>query len=67
MSDVVLTLQYLPANGAWMILWHDQRIAGPMSGDAVRSWMTDHGIDPGEINVPGHMRSRWVSIAGAGV
>jgi hypothetical protein len=33
----MIKVKYLPANCAYMILWHEQRIAGPMPrGDAQR-------------------------------
>lgn len=25
-----IRIVYLPANAAWMVMWHDSRLAGPM-------------------------------------
>jgi hypothetical protein len=30
MKDSVVRIVYLPANAAYMVLWHDHRLAGPM-------------------------------------
>jgi hypothetical protein len=63
-TDVVsLRFQYLPANEAWMILWNDQRIAGPMPASGLRGWLRDHNIDTSEITVPLWMRREWAAVS----
>ena len=62
--ETALNVQYLPANGAWMVLWHDQRLAGPMPADALRQWLTDHGIDTSEVSAPMWMRKQWSMVKG---
>lgn len=54
-----LSLQYLTANAAWMVMWHDQRLAGPMSASDARAWMRDHGIDPTEVTMPAWLANKW--------
>ena len=44
---------YLPVNAAYMILWHDQRLAGPMHGSEVRGWLDERGLNHIPFNRPG--------------
>lgn len=30
---------YLPANAAWMVLWHESRLAGPMTRDEAQAYV----------------------------
>ncbi len=61
--DTVLTLEYLPVNQAWLVLWNGQRIAGPMPADSVRGWLADHGIGLHEIEVPLWLRREWGKVS----
>jgi hypothetical protein len=39
-----LDVVWLPVNQAYLIMWMDQRIAGPLNGDDVEAWMAEHGF-----------------------
>jgi hypothetical protein len=43
MKDSVVRMVYLPANAAYMVLWHDQRLAGPMPLEDARAYMESIG------------------------
>lgn len=34
-----IRLVYLPVNCAWMVMWHDQRLAGPMPKAAAEAYI----------------------------
>lgn len=38
-------IEWLPANQAWLVMWLDQRLAGPYNDRAeAEQWLSDHGI-----------------------
>jgi hypothetical protein len=42
-TDSAVRIVYLPANAAYVVLWHDQRLAGPMpkvEAEAFVRWMS---------------------------
>lgn len=48
-EGTAVAIKYLPVNQAYLVLWHEERLAGPMPLPEARYWCQERGIAAVEL------------------